>query len=450
MSEEKFRQFQKDASVTLQPSIAKLFTYTQEAIGVLGTTEVTVEHNQQVATLPLILTKGTGPYPLGRNWLATLKLDWHRIFSVRTDRTLQSVLDRYPDVFKDDLGTVKGLKAKIHVDPEATPLYHKARSVPLALKEKIETELERLQVQGIIEPVQFSKWAAPIVPVIKSDRSVRICGDYKVTVNRVAKLDKYPLPLIDDLFASLAGGKRFTKLDLSHAYQQIELDEQSRQYVTISTHKGLFRYNRLPFGVASAPSIFHRTMENLLQGIPGVCVYIDDILITGHTDEEHLEHLDEVLRRLAEAGMRLKKGRCAYLLPAVDYLGHVINAEGLGTSNSKIAGIVKAPAPRDISELRLFLELVNYYGKFLPDLATTLSPLYALLQKQKKWSWDTNEEKAFQAVKSCCSRHVYWFILTPAYPSSYCAMHLHTGWGRYYPTGCRLVRKNLLDSHLVL
>ena len=119
----------------------------------------------------------------------------------------------------------------------------------------------------------------------------------------MAKIDKYPLPLIDDLFASLAGGKQFTKLDLSHAYQQIELDKQSRQYVTISTHRGLFRYNRLPFGVASAPSIFQRTMENLLQGISGVCVYIDDILITGRTDEEHVEHLDEVLRRLAEAGM---------------------------------------------------------------------------------------------------------------------------------------------------
>ena len=339
ISEEKFHQLQKSTPIILQPSRAKLFTYTQEAIDVLGSTEVKVEHNQQVSTLPLIVTKGTGPCLIGRNWLTTLRLDWQRIFSIRTGRTLQSILDKYPDVFKDDLGTIKGVKAKIYVDPEATPLYHKARSVPLALKEKIEAELERLQEQGIIEPVQFSEWAAPIVPVIKGDGTVRICGDYKVTVNRVAKVDKYPLPLIDDLFASLAGGKRFTKLDLSHAYQQIELEEESRQYVTISTHKGLFRYNRLPFGVASAPSIFQRTMDNLLQGIPGVCVYIDDILITGENDEEHLEHLDEVLRRLAEAGMRLKKGKCAYLLSAVDYLGYVINAKGLRTSNSKIAGL---------------------------------------------------------------------------------------------------------------
>ena len=120
MSEEKFQQFQGSTSVTLQPSKAKLFTYTGEAIGVLGSTEVTVEHNQQVATLPLIVTKGTGPCLLGQNWLAKLRLDWQQIFSIRTGRMLQTVLDKYPNVFKDDLGTVKGLKAKIHVDPKAT------------------------------------------------------------------------------------------------------------------------------------------------------------------------------------------------------------------------------------------------------------------------------------------------------------------------------------------
>ena len=234
-----------------------------------------VKHNQQTATLPWIVTKGTGPSLLVRNWLSVLKLNWQHILAVRTGaRTLQHVLEKYPDVFKDGLGTVKGVKAKIYVDPEATPQFHRARSVPFALRKKVEAELERLQQDNIIEPVQFCEWAAPIVPVVKGDGSVRICGDYKVTVNRAAKIDKYPLPRIDDLFASLSGGKRFTTLDLSHAYQQIELEDESRKYVTVSTHKGLFQYNRLPFGVASAPSIFQRTMDNLLQGIPGVCVCI--------------------------------------------------------------------------------------------------------------------------------------------------------------------------------
>ena len=126
--------------------------------------------------------------------------------------------------------------------------------------------------------MQFLDWAAPIVPVMKSDGRGRICGDYKVTVNQAAKLEKYPLPCIEELFASLAGGKLFTMLDLSHAYLQVPLDEHSCRFVTINTHKGLFEYKRLPFGVASAPLTFQRIMENLLQRIQEVCVYIDDIL----------------------------------------------------------------------------------------------------------------------------------------------------------------------------
>lgn len=149
------------------------------------------------------------------------------------------------------------------------------------MKSKVEEELERLQALGIIEPVQFSRWAAPIVPVLKPDGTVRICGDYKVTVNQVSKLEEYPLPRVDDLFATLAGGKLFSKLYMSHAYQQLLLDEKSKEFVTINTHKGLFKYNRLVFGVASSPAIFQRTMDTILQGIPHVAAYLDDILITG-------------------------------------------------------------------------------------------------------------------------------------------------------------------------
>ena len=237
------------------------------------------------------------------------------------------------------------------------------------------------------------------MPVEKSDGNVRICGDYKVTVNRDAKLDKYPIPRIDDLFTRLAGGQRFSKLDLSHAYQQIQLDPDSRKYVTINTHKGLFTYNRLPFGVASAPSIFQRVMESVLQGIPGVCVYIDDILVTGRDEQEHLDHLEEVLRRLKEAGIRLKREKCEYLLQSVEYLGHTISKEGLRTSDAKVEAMLQAPPPKDVAELRSFLGLVNYYGKFLPNLATILSPLYRLLQKKQKWIWSSDQEQAFRKIK---------------------------------------------------
>ena len=133
------------------------------------------------------------------------------------------------------------------------------------------------------------------MPILKSDsKSLRICGDFKVTVNKASKLDRYPIPKIEDLFATLAQGKAFTKLDMSQAYQQLLLDEDSKKYVVINTHKGLFCYNRLPFGISSAPGIFQRVMECLLQGIPGVTIYLDDILITGSSTEEHLHTLDKV------------------------------------------------------------------------------------------------------------------------------------------------------------
>ncbi len=130
---------------------------------------------------------------------------------------------------QDKLGLVKDATAKIHIDPNVQPRFYRARTVPYVLQSKIEQELARLECDGIIKSVQFADWAVPIVPVMKPDGSVRICGDYKVTVNRAAKVDSYPTPRIEDLFASLFQGKKFTKLDLAHAYQQIELDEDSRR-----------------------------------------------------------------------------------------------------------------------------------------------------------------------------------------------------------------------------
>ena len=156
---------------------------------------------------------------------------------------LDDVLRRHAALFKDELGILKGYKAKIYVKPEITPKFCRARSIPYSMVSRVERELTRLQERGILEPVEFSDWAAPIVPVLKSDKSVRICGDFSVTVNQASKLDCYPLPKVNDLFTKLVGGKTFTKLDLREAYLQIELEEESKQYVTINTHKGLFKFN---------------------------------------------------------------------------------------------------------------------------------------------------------------------------------------------------------------
>ena len=372
-------------TLQLQPSMTKLRTYSGEPLTVLGQREVKVQHGEQTAQLSLLVVQGEGPSLLGRNWLRVFRLDWNMIHQL-SGGELQELVDRHGEVFQAELGTLRGYEAKIHVEPGAKPRFCKARTVPYALRKKVEQELERLTKEGIIEPIQFADWAAPIVPVMKKDgTSLRICGDFKVTVNQVSKLDKYPIPKIDDLFAQLAGGKRFTKLDMSQAYQQLVLEEDSRKYVVINTHRGLFRYNRLPFGISSAPGIFQRVMESLLSGIPGVVVYIDDVLVTGKTQEEHLKALDEALGRMREAGLRLKKDKCVFLAPSVVYLGHRIDEQGLHPVAEKLQALQEAPRPTNVSELKSYLGLLTYYAKFLPNLSTVLAPLYRLLKHQEVW-----------------------------------------------------------------
>lgn len=144
-------------------------------------------------------------------------------------------------------------------------------------------------------------------------------------------------------------------------------------------------------------------MDSLLQGLPMVCVYIDDIIVTGKTPQEHLSNLNEVLHRLEMAGLHLKREKCSFCRPEVDYLGHTISAKGLRPSPSKIRAITEVPQPTNISQLKAFLGLVNYYAKFLPDSATKLAPLYQLLQKDCKWKWTDEQEQSFQEVKQLLS-----------------------------------------------
>ena len=396
MSEALYRKLWPGRS--LSASLIKLQTYSKDPIAVLGTTEVQVSYQDQTATL-LLVVKGEGPTLLGRNWLEKIKLNWSQIHYT-FQPGLHELLGRYPEIFQEGLGTFKNYEAKIEVDPEATPRFCKARTIPYAMREGVEKEIDKLVAEGVLEAVDHSDWAAPVVAVLKSDRkSVRLCGDFRLTVNPIAKLNRYPIPRVEDLFSKLEGGKTFTKLDLSQAYQQLQLDADSRKYVVINTHKGLFRFTRLPYGVSSAPGIFQKAMESLLQGIPRVTVYIDDILITGESEAEHLQSLEEVLRRLQTAGLRVKKHKCQFMMPSVTYLGHVIDAQGLRPLPEKIQAIQQAPTPRNINELKSYLGLLTYYGKFLPNLATLLAPLYQLLGKDVEWVWSSAQEKAFGESK---------------------------------------------------
>ena len=356
------------------------------------------QYQDQVEDLNLTIVEGKGPSLMGRDWLKHFQLDWQEIKALHNypEGSLEYLLEKYKGIFSDKLGTIKSSQVKLHVNPNEHPKFCRARTVPYAMKEKIEEELDRLEGEGVLEKISHSEWATPIVAVPKPDGRVRLCGDFKVTVNPALQVDQYPLPRAEDLFATLAGGKRFTKLDLSQAYLQMELHPDSQKYCAINTHKGLYQFTRLPYGIASAPALFQKMMDTILQGIPGTICYLDDILVTGATEEEHLHNLGEVLRRLDAYNVRVKRKKWA---KTVEYLGHRIDEDGLHATLDKITAIKNAPEPENVQQLRSFLGLLNYYRKFLPNLATLIQPLNDLLQKDKKWIWSDKCAHAVQAAK---------------------------------------------------
>lgn len=194
----------------------------------------------------------------------------------------------------------------------------------------------------------------------------------------------------------LAGGKKFTKLDMSHAYQQVVLERESRAYLTINTHKGLYCYTRLPFGVASAPAIFQQTMEKVLQGLERMVVYMNDILVTGKTDEEYLRNR-KVLKHLLERDLRLKK--CQLMQRSVEYVGYLVDA-GLQPLPDKVEAITRALIPQNVKELRSFLGLVGYNQQFIADMSTLTKSLNELLQQSRKWVWTPECESVFEALSN--------------------------------------------------
>jgi len=202
--------------------------------------------------------------------------------------------------------------------------------------------------------------------VQKKDGGVRICGDFKVTINPVICPQVFPLPTPEEMFSALANGESFTRLDLARAYCQMKVKPECQHLLTINTHLGLFRHTRLPFGISTAPSLWQKAMSQIFQGLQGVIVFIDDILVTGRTREEHTRNLYNVLDRLRQAGLRLKRSKCMFFQKSLEYLGHVISKEGIRPTDERVKSVLEAPAPQNKQQLQSFLGLMTYNAKFLP------------------------------------------------------------------------------------
>ena len=202
--------------------------------------KVHVSYHHQRQTLTYVLEQN-GPSLFGRDWLSILQLNWKFIkwtTSNTTDPEVEAMLSKYSEVFKDELGTIKGYTAKLQIEENASPKFCRPRPVPFALKPKVDEGINRLIKGGIQTNIFHTSWASPIVVVPKKDCQVRLCGDYKVSINRCLKVDQHPLPSPEELFSTLSEGQQFSTLDLSQAYQQLLMEPSSSEYTTINTHRG--------------------------------------------------------------------------------------------------------------------------------------------------------------------------------------------------------------------
>ena len=263
--------------------------------------------------------------------------------------------------------------------------------IPKVFKFNSKDELKRLEDAKIIEPVSICDWASPIVLIPKTDGSVRMCGDFKVTINPCMKVDRYPIPNIDELLSRLNGGEKFTKLDFSDAYLQVELDDESKPLTTISTPFGFYQYLRMPFGISNAPAIFQKISDQIVAGIPYCAAYLDDIIISGKDSAEHQQNLLTVLHRVQEFGFKCKLSKCSFFQDEVNYLGYIINKHGKRANSERVSAITNLAIPKSLKEVESFIGKINYYSKFISNFSAVCTPLNNLRKKGVKFNWDIME-----------------------------------------------------------
>lgn len=298
------------------------------------------------------------------------------------------------------LSKIKGFIVDIPIREDVKPVAQPYRRVPVPLEEAVDKKIDELLEQGIIEKVhEPSKWISPLVPVPKNG-DVRLCVDMR-RANEAVERENHPLPTMEDFLPHIGKGKVFTKLDVKSAYHQVEISESSRPITTFITKKGLFRYTRLMFGIACAPELFQKIMEQILAGCEGCLNYMDDIIVYGETIDQLNERVKEVLNKLNEYNVVLNQEKCIFAAKELVFLGHKLTANGIMPTQDKVSAVKNFRKPSSAEEVRSFLGLMNFVGKFIPNLAEITDPLRLLIKKDEKFVWQLVQQEAFDKLKEC-------------------------------------------------
>ena len=386
--------FKKIPDVTLKSPTKTLSGTSCRTLQVKGQFTANLNYQDKEATEEVYVVKSLNRSLLGRPAIEALGL----VQRVNAVQTKTDLVKQFPKLF-EGLGKLEE-EYKILLRDDARPYaLSTPRRIAIPLLPKVKAELERMEEMRVVSRVREpTEWCAGMVVVPKADGSVRICVDL-TRLNECVRRERHPLPAVEQALAQLAGARVFSKIDANSGFWQIPLAKESAILTTFITPFGRFCFNRLPFGITSAPEHFQRRMSEILQDVDGAVCLMDDILVHGKSKEEHDQRLLVVLRRLEEAGVTLNQKKCMFTQNRVKFLGQIVDREGVRPDPDKVSAILNLKTPTCVGDIRRLLGMTNQLGKFSPNLADLTKPLRDLLSKDSQWCWDEPQQRAFEDIR---------------------------------------------------
>ncbi|XP_057709985.1 uncharacterized protein K02A2.6-like [Corythoichthys intestinalis] len=376
----------------------KVTAYAGADIPKKGKCIVNVTHKNIVHKLSFIIVPRDVQAILGLSACERLHLV-KRVFVVdrQKETVYEQLMEEYKDLFQG-LGCLPG-EHTIRVDKSVPPVIHPCRKVPFALQKQLKAELDNMESLNVIKEIdEPTEWVSSLVVVDKKNGKLRICLDPR-DLNRAIKREHFKLPTREDIMAQFANAKYFSKLDASSGFWQMKLDEPSSKLCTFNSPFGRYRFLRLPFGIASAPEVYHKTINMIYEHVEGVDTSMDDIIIWGATKAQHDERLKAVLKATRNANLKLNKDKCQLGVTELTFVGDILSSDGIRPDPRKVSAIENMPRPQCKKDVQRFNGMITFMGKFIPNLSEKMAPLRQLTEKNIEWQWNHEHENAWNVLR---------------------------------------------------